>query len=405
MAANATFHPTSDNISLDLKELSHWRSFPAAQQPQWHDPELAAAAVQALLVMPNLASPDEIDELSGELARTARGEQWVVQAGDCAEDPAHHAALQLDPKLALLAAMAEAMSERSGQPVLRVGRLAGQFAKPRSQADEVIGELRLPAFRGLLINGAEPELTARRHDAARLLAGYRAAAGIMDFLRSRTPRNWTSHDALVLDYELPLARRQPDGRLMLTSTHWPWIGERTRQLDGTHVRLLASISNPVACKVGPGISQADLLALCARLDPLRQPGRLTLIARQGADLTAERLPGLVEAVRAAGHPVIWLCDPMHGNTVRAPSGYKSRVLSTVCREIAEFRAAVRVGGGVAGGLHLEVSADEVNECVWSVEELTGLDGSRYGSLCDPRLNKEQAMAAVRTWTDWEVSAW
>jgi 3-deoxy-7-phosphoheptulonate synthase len=402
MAANATFDSTLDCASLRPEELDYWRSFPAAQQPRWEDPELAAEVVRTLTGLPALAAPEEIDELSRQLADTARGERWIVQAGDCAEDPEHRNPTDLNPKIALLAALAE---ELAGRPVIQVGRLAGQFAKPRSQPNETIGQRRLPAFRGLLINGAEPDPAARRHDADRLADGYRAAAAIMTFLRSRNARIWTSHDALALDYELPLVRRQPDGRLLLTSTHWPWIGERTRQLEGAHVHLLASISNPIACKVGPAVSRSELLALCDRLDPRREPGRLTLIARLGAGVTSKRLAGLVESVGAAGHPVIWLCDPMHGNTLRAPSGYKSRVLSTVCREIVEFRAAVQIGGGVAGGLHLEVTPDRVNECVWSAEELAGLDGSGYRSLCDPRLNAEQAVAAARCWTAEQAAPW
>lgn len=398
MTAQATIDSTLNRPGLTDQQLLDWRELAAAQQPDWADPALAARTVAELAGLPGLVGADEIDALSDQLALVADGQRLVVQAGDCAEDLAHCGPADLIPKLDLLAELGRQLARGSGRPVLTVGRLAGQYAKPRSQPEEVIGDLRLPAFRGLLINGAEPDPVARRHDPRRLLAGYRAAAAASGFLRSHAPGTWTSHDALVLDYELPLLRRAADGRLLLSSTHWPWIGERTRQLDGAHLRLLAAIGNPVACKVGPNATVSDLLALCARLDPHRRPGRLTLIARQGAGVTARRLPALVTAVRAAGHPVIWLCDPMHANTVRTPSGHKSRVFDTMAAEIAQFRTAVADGGGVAGGLHLEVTADRVSECVWSSDQLAEVDGSRYGSLCDPRLNAEQASAAVRLWT-------
>jgi len=398
MTAQATIDSKLNQPGLTDQQLLEWRRLPAAQQPKWADSALAARALTELTGLPGLVGVDEIDALSDQLALVAGGQRLVVQAGDCAEDLAHSGPAELAPKLSLLAELGRQLSGGSGLPVVTVGRLAGQFAKPRSHPEEMIGDLRLPAFRGQLINGAEPDPLARRHDPRRLLAGYRAAATALSFLRSHAPGTWTSHDALVLDYELPLLRRAADGRLLLSSTHWPWIGERTRQLDGAHLRLLASIGNPVACKVGPNATANDLLALCERLDPGRRPGRLTLIARQGAGVTARRLPALVTAVRTACYPVIWLCDPMHANTVRTPSGHKSRVFDTVACEIVEFRAAVEDGGGVAGGLHLEVTPDEVTECVWSSDQLADVDGSRYSSLCDPRLNAEQALAAARQWT-------
>jgi 3-deoxy-7-phosphoheptulonate synthase len=187
-------------------------------------------------------------------------------------------------------------------------------------------------------------------------------------------------------------RRDDRGVPLLTSTHWPWIGDRTRAVDGAHVRLLASVANPVACKVGPGTRPDELRALCARLDPEREPGRLTLIARLGADRVAELLPPLVEAVRAAGHPVVWLCDPMHGNTVTDDLGRKTRLVDAVVREVAAFRAIVPAAGGVAGGLHLETTPDEVEECGWD-DFPTGT----YTSLCDPRLNPGQALAVIAAW--------
>ena len=207
---------------------------------------------------------------------------------------------------------------------------------------------------------------------------------------------WTSHEALLLDYELPMVRRQPDGGLLLGSAHWPWIGERTRQVDGAHVALLAAVDNPVACKVGPQMTPEQILALCERLDPRREPGRLTLIARMGADAVRAALPPLVRAVRAAGHPVIWLTDPMHGNTVNSPVGLKTRCVETVIREVTDFQSAVAEAGGVDGGLHLETTPDQVTECAVGESEIPGV-GEKYTSLCDPRLNPSQAVAVASAW--------
>jgi 3-deoxy-7-phosphoheptulonate synthase len=207
---------------------------------------------------------------------------------------------------------------------------------------------------------------------------------------------WTSHEALLLDYELPMLRRDSLGRLWLASTHWPWIGNRTNQIDGAHVALLASVINPVACKVGPEMDTGTLLALCERLDPQREKGRLTLISRMGAHRVADRLPPLVAAVRAAGHPVVWLSDPMHGNTVTAPNGLKTRFLDTIEREIQDFQCAVRGGGGVIGGLHLETTPDEVVECVAHSVDIDQV-GDKYTSFCDPRLNPWQAVAVISAW--------
>ena len=200
----------------------------------------------------------------------------------------------------------------------------------------------------------------------------------------------------MLDYELPQVRRDENGQLLLTSTHWPWIGERTRQVDGAHVALFAEIVNPIACKIGPTIQIDELLTLCERLDPEREMGRLTLIARMGADTVTDRLPPLVAAVRAAGHPVIWLTDPMHGNTVIAPDGLKTRLLDTIMREVEQFQCAVRAGGGVPGGLHLETTPDDVTECVRDESRMDEV-GNKYTSFCDPRLNPAHADAVVTTW--------
>ncbi|MFD5575083.1 3-deoxy-7-phosphoheptulonate synthase [Streptomyces cadmiisoli] len=387
-----------DNPVLDIG------SKPARQQPRWDDTETARRVRRHLLASPGLVAPEEVRTLRSALAEVAAGRALVVQAGDCAEDPAECTAGHVARKADLLDALAAELRAGTGRPVLRVGRMAGQFGKPRSKPTEWVGDVELPVYRGHLVNGPEPDARSRRPDPLRMLSCYRASAAVLRNLdRYRTrgrpgtgARVWTSHEALVLDYEVPLVRRDPAGALFLTSAHWPWIGDRTRQPDGAHVALLGAVANPVACKVGPGTTVEELLALCERLDPAREPGRLTLIGRMGAESVAHRLPPLVAAVRAAGHPVVWLCDPMHGNTVTAPDGRKTRYLDWIVREVRDFRGAVRAAGAVAGGLHLEATPDRVAECAAHPSD-TDRDREPYTSLCDPRLGPDQAVAVVSAW--------
>ncbi|MFF8018509.1 3-deoxy-7-phosphoheptulonate synthase [Streptomyces sp. NPDC007929] len=374
----------------------------AGQQPEWEDLSRLRRARETLAGRPGLVEAHDVETLRGQLARVSAGAAEVVQAGDCAEDPAECTAPDVARKVAVLDLLAGAMKLAGHRPVVRAGRIAGQFAKPRSQPTERLGDLELPVYRGHLVNGPAPEPEERSADPLRLVTGYMAAADIMGHLGWGRPDGighpvWTSHEALVLDYELPLLRRGADGGLLLASAHWPWIGERTRQADGPHVALLAQVLNPVAVKVGPGIDRDELLALCERLDPERTPGRLTLIVRMGARTVAERLPPLVRAVRSAGHPVVWLVDPMHGNTVVTPSGHKTRYVRTMQREVREFRAALIEEGAFPGGLHLETTPDQVTECVldeWEADRV----GKAYTSFCDPRLTVDQALDLLEAWT-------
>ncbi|MGP9020294.1 3-deoxy-7-phosphoheptulonate synthase [Streptomyces sp. BR1] len=383
---------------------TYLRTFPAAQQPDWHGRAELGRVTEELASLPPLVAAGDVDALHARLAAVAAGKAQVIQSGDCAEDWAEAGHGDVARKVGLLEMLAGVMRMASHKPVVRVGRLAGQYAKPRSRPTEVVGGVELPVYRGHMVNGPEPDPEVRRPDPTRMLTGYQTSCAVVELLgwserRGRIPYDtpvWTSHEALLLDYELPLVRRQEDGRLLLTSTHWPWIGERTRQMDGAHVALLAAVANPVACKVGPGMTVGELLALCDRLDPQRIPGRLTLIARMGADRVGERLPALVAAVRAAGHPVAWLTDPMHGNTVGAPDGLKTRLVNTVVREVVEFHHAVTGAGGVAGGMHLETTPDAVTECVTDAEGLHEV-GDKYTSFCDPRLNPRQAVAVASAW--------
>ncbi|CAL9569845.1 Phospho-2-dehydro-3-deoxyheptonate aldolase [Actinosynnema sp. ALI-1.44] len=377
----------------------------ALQQPDWDDRELVHRVRATLAARPGLVTSDEVAQLRATLALVAAGGAHVVQAGDCAEDPAECEAGYVARKAGLLDLLAGVMKMATHRPVVRIGRIAGQFAKPRSSPTEVVGGVTLPSFRGHMVNSPEPDAEGRRHDVRRVLAGYDAARTVTTLLgwggggsRPIDPPMWTSHEALLLDYEIPLLRRDHTGRTFLASTHLPWIGDRTRQVDGAHVDLLAGVANPIACKVGPSMTTDELLELTDRLDPHREPGRLTLISRMGAKLVTERLPALVAAVRAAGHPVIWLCDPMHGNTALTPDGLKTRYVETVVTEIERFQLVLRAEGGVAGGLHLETTPDDVTECAY---DESGADrvSDKYTSYCDPRLNPDQAVAAVAAWTE------
>ncbi|MFC8825333.1 3-deoxy-7-phosphoheptulonate synthase [Streptomyces sp. NPDC057137] len=389
-----------DDVPRDI------RSRVALQQPRWDDEALLRRVRDDLAGRPAVVTAADVRILRAHLSQVATGHAQVIQAGDCAEDPAECSRGYVVRKSAVLDLLASAMKMASHKPVVRVGRIAGQFAKPRSKPTERVGGGELPVYRGHMINGPEPDPESRRADPRRMLLCYQAARDAVNNLDWYLPAErtriespvWTSHEALVLDYELPLLRRDPAGQLLLTSTHWPWIGERTRQPDGAHVALLSRVINPVACKVGPSMTSQELLRLCDVLDPGRRGGRLTLIARMGDRFVDERLPGLVAAVRAAGHPVIWLSDPMHGNTVTAgPDGLKTRYVETIQRELLGFQAAVRAGGGAVGGVHLETTPDEVTECAHN-EAANGSVGDKYTTFCDPRLTPRQAVDVLSVWT-------
>ncbi|MGD0555062.1 MAG: 3-deoxy-7-phosphoheptulonate synthase [Streptosporangiaceae bacterium] len=383
-----------------LLETEHdFYALSASQQPDWNDHTELSTIRTKISQASYMIDPAHVDQLRLLLGDVAAGNMKIIQAGDCAEDPADRTPDRLSWKIGLIQAIAHVMRVNTGKPVLCVGRIAGQFAKPRSAAYEVVDGLELPSYRGPLVNRPEPDTEARRHDPSLLLKCHEAAAAMTSYLNgpeehAAVPLLWTSHEALVLDYELPQLHRF-DERLLLTSAHWPWVGERTRHPLGAHVALLSAIANPVASKVGPDATETDLLELCGRLDPRREPGRLTLIARMGP-VASETLPPLVGAVRKAGHPAIWLCDPMHGNTVQAPGSRKTRFVEAITQEVRTFQEAVVQAGGVAGGLHLEATPDPVTECVADETELEQV-GRRYTSLCDPRLNPRQAVAVAAEW--------
>ncbi|EFV14909.1 3-deoxy-7-phosphoheptulonate synthase [Segniliparus rugosus] len=390
-------------MPLATTELS---TKPALQQPAWEDEDHIAEVREELSGFPALVGADEVRTLRELLVTVAQGRANIVQAGDCAEDLAESTAAHVARKVGMLSMLAGSMRMANHKPVLRVGRIAGQYSKPRSNHTEIVGGVELPVFRGQMVNGHAPNASDRRPDPTRLLSGYWAANRVLHHLGWRRPSSiaiieppvWTSHEALLLDYELPALRRDAEGNLVLTSTHWPWVGDRTRDIDGPHISLLARISNPVALKVGPSMTVEELLELAELLDPDRVHGRLTLISRMGATRVVDRLGPLVQAVAEAGHPVIWLCDPMHGNTAAAPNGLKTRYLTNILAEVRAFRAIVAEHGGVAGGLHLEATPEDVLESVADAEAAADpAFGEKYLTLCDPRLNLAQALEVVRAW--------
>lgn len=379
-----------------------WAGLPAAQQPDWRSHPVHQRVLQRLTTAPALVDLAGVRLARTALAAVSAESARLLQIGDCAEAFADCTPSRITDKIAAMNRVADAFSSRVGQEVVRVGRLAGQFAKPRSQPTEIVDGVTLPAFRGHLVNSEKAHPAARRHNPVRMLRAYRlgrTAMGVLDAERARGDHPalgpWSSHDALVIDYEGALVRCDPDtGERFLGSTHFPWVGERTRQVDHAHVRLLASVVNPVACKIGPDTSPDDVVALCAALDPDRTPGRLTLIVRMGRARIAEALPPLTRAVKRAGHPVVWLSDPMHGNTVRLGDGRKTRYLPDVVAETNDFTRLLEKARLHPGGLHLEAGAAGITECVGGAVPDEAALHRNYTTLCDPRLNLDQALELV-----------
>ncbi|WP_079102749.1 3-deoxy-7-phosphoheptulonate synthase [Streptomyces sp. TP-A0356] len=402
---SSPYPPPGDGTApAQAAEPGAWPPAPAPGQPEWSDPVRAAAVRAELTRLPGLVTWEETEALRLLLARAAAGEYQVIQAGDRAEDPAECDPAAVAPKARLLDALAGIMEVNTGRPVVRIGSLAGQFALPHDSPTERVEGVELPVYRGHLVNRPEPDADARRARAEHMLGCRTAARRATVFLRERADGRgrpsgapvWTSHEALVLDYELPFLRRTPTGRTLLTSTHLPWLGERTRRPDGAHARTLALTANPLACEVGPGTAPGELLRLCSVLDPGREPGRLTLVSRMGAARVASELPRLVTAVREAGYPAAWLCDPMGGNTLTARSGHRTRLVSVLIEEVVAFQRVVAEADGVAAGLRLETTPDSVTECAWGVVDVDRV-AERYTSLCGPRLNPQQAFTVTGAW--------
>ena len=360
-----------------------WRACLARQQPAWPDRAALEEVLAELSRQPALVTLADIDALTARLAEAQRGDALLLQAGDCAE--------RLSDTPADTRAMADLVDGLAGEigaemamPVVRIGRIAGQFAKPRSHALERRGEGALPVWRGDSVNDMAFEASARPPDPRRLLAAYDHAAGSLQSLGGTL---FTSHEALLLPFEQALIRcEEASGRWFAGSAHFLWIGARTLFSTSAHVELLRGLANPIGLKCGPDLASDDLLAILDRLNPNREAGRITLIARMGKDRVESALIPLLRAVRRSGHPVLWCCDPMHGNTMRAADGVKRRDMARIAAEACAFVDIVKAEGAHAGGLHLEITHRAVSEC----------DGAGSRDDCrDPRLNPDQALEIAR----------
>jgi 3-deoxy-7-phosphoheptulonate synthase len=438
--------PPAQELALPPGMTPSWHGRSAAQQPDWPDPARVEQVLAELAGLPPLVFAGECDLLRDRLAAVSRGEAFVLQGGDCAETFAGARADAVRAKLQTILQMAVVLTYGASVPVVKIGRLAGQFAKPRSTLTETRDGVELPAYRGDAINGFEFTAAARTHDPERMLRAYHCAAVTLnlcrafttggyadlhqvhawnrDFVRNspsgqryerlageidralsfmracgieseelRTVEFYSSHEALLLPYEQALTRIDSrTGTAYDVSAHFLWIGERTRAIDGAHVEFAAGIRNPIGVKVGPDATPDDLCALIRRLSPDGEPGRLTLITRLGASRIRTALPPLISAVQAEGIPVAWVCDPMHGNTFEAPSGHKTRRLQDVLDEVQGFFEVHRSIGTHPGGIHIEFTGDNVTECVGGSHEIIPEDlHQRYETACDPRLNRSQAL--------------
>jgi len=418
---------------------------PAAQQPDWPDAAQVAHVRTVLESVPPVTLPPEVDRLQDRLAAVARGEAFLLQGGDCAETFVDNTEPHIRATIRTLLQMAIVLTYGASLPVVKVGRIAGQYAKPRSAPLDSLG---LQSYRGDIVNGIAPHPAARIADPARMVRAYANAGAAMNLVRALTAtgmadltmvHDWNkdfvrtsrageryetlateieralrfmdacgvedyqmhttefyaSHEALLLDYERSLLRLDTRGehpRLYDLSAHFLWIGERTRQLDGAHIALAALMANPIGLKIGPTITPELAVEYVDRLDPQGTPGRLTLISRMGNGKVRDVLPGIVEKVEASGHKVIWQCDPMHGNTVESTTGYKTRHFDRIVDEVQGFFEVHAGLGTHPGGIHVEVTGEDVTECLGGAQEISDADlGGRYETSCDPRLNTQQSL--------------
>lgn len=425
--------------------LDIWRTLPIAQQPTWSEHPQYAKSVSELGSRPPLVFAGEVDVLRERLAEAAQGRAFLLQGGDCAETFDGATADKISARVKTILQMAVVLTYGASMPVIKMGRMAGQFAKPRSSNDETRDGVTLPAFRGDIVNGYEFTPESRAHDPRRMVEAYNTSSATLNLIRAftqggfadlRSVHSWNagfmanpahtayeqlageidravrfmdacgadfealkrteffaSHEALLLDYERALTRT--DSRTELpydTSGHFLWIGERTRQLDGAHVDFLSRVRNPIGVKLGPTTSPEDALALIDKLDPNREPGRLTFITRMGAKNIREKLPNLVEKVTASGAQVLWVTDLMHGNTVTSENGYKTRKFDDVMDEVRGFFEVHDSLGTYPGGLHVEMTGDDVAECLGGADPIRQEQfDDLYESVCDPRLNHKQSL--------------
>ncbi|MGC0363334.1 3-deoxy-7-phosphoheptulonate synthase [Rhodococcus sp. 27YEA15] len=376
-----------------------------SQQPDWDTHPDRVHAVSELSTHKPLVRIEDFDELYRQLEQVANGGAHVLQIGDCAENLAEDSAAHHLRKTDFLALMSRKLGGSAAVPVVGIGRIGGQFAKPRTNPTEMIGNVELPSFKGELINSPDATVSGRAHDPLRMVSVRNASRHAIDHLAEvrrgtghDTMGPWSSHEALVLDYERPQIRENNKGIRYLTSTHVPWIGNRTRSLDSAHVALMASVANPVGIKIGPETTAESIVALCHSIDPDRISGRLTLIARLGNGTVESVLPALVRAVQNAGHNPIWLCDPLHGNTLSASNGVKTRRLADAISEVQQFCTSFDASGARPSGLHLETASHHVTECTGAGVVESDLLSSTYETLCDPRLNPEQTEQVISAFT-------
>ncbi len=429
--------------------IDSWREFPVQQQPQYNDAATLTQAEAKLKGLPPITSPEEARALKAELAMAAEGKAFLLQGGDCAESFAEFNEQNLRNFLRVMLQMTMALMYGAGRPVVKVGRVAGQFAKPRSGNTETLGGTELPSYRGDMVNGMEFDAASRVADPERLLQAYYQSGVTLNFLRSlakggyaaldhiskwnmdfvvespqgrhfneivqrindclnfiratgmdtgqmaqlREATFYTSHEGLLLGYESALTRfDEVSEEYYACSAHMLWIGDRTRQTDGAHVEFLRGVANPIGCKVGNSMTVDDLLRLCDILNPKNEAGRLTLISRMGADKVGAQLPPLVRAVKEHGKSVVWSCDPMHGNTIKSPTGYKTRKFTDILSEVRNFFAVHHAEGTHASGVHFEMTGQDVTECLGGAQAISELQLSdRYHTHCDPRLNASQSL--------------
>jgi 3-deoxy-7-phosphoheptulonate synthase len=428
---------------------SSWHDRPAAQQPRWPDQSSLDRAVAELSAMPPLVFAGEARRLRAALAQVAAGRAFLLQAGDCAESFLEFSADSIRDKLRVVLQMAVVLTYGAGVPVVKVGRIAGQFAKPRSADTEMVADVELESFRGHMVNSEVADPAGRVPDPCRLVAAYHQSASTLNLLRAFTTggfadlsqvHQWnqqfvassdegrryeqmaaeidralrfmaacgidltteaslhqveyfTSHEALILPYEEALTRVDSlTGDAYDCSAHMVWVGERTRQLDGAHVEFVSGIHNPLGVKLGPTATPDEVVALCERLDPDHTPGRLTLITRMGAAKVADVLPPILEAVTRTGRAVVWACDPMHGNTFVSDGGHKTRRFDDILAEIRGFFSAHGQAGTWPGGVHVELTGDDVTECLGGFGDIVENQlHERYTTMCDPRLNARQSI--------------
>jgi 3-deoxy-7-phosphoheptulonate synthase len=434
-----------------------WKILPAEQQPDWEKSEAYSKVISEISGYPPLVFAGEVRALKQQLGDAAQGNGFLIQGGDCAETFDDFRADSIRDKLKIILQMSVVLTYGASCNVVKLGRIAGQFAKPRSANTETRDGIELPSYRGDAVNNINFNEDSRKQNPKRLLRTYNQSAATLNLLRAFTTGGFadlnkvhvwnqefiaqspqgkryeeiansiddalifmkavginsdntsalklaeffTSHEALLLGYEHALTRQDSlTGKWYNCSAHFLWIGDRTRQPNGAHVEFLSGVDNPIGIKVGPTINEEELITLCEKLNPENEWGKLTLISRMGADTVRSKLPPLIKTIKESGQNVLWVCDPMHGNTYKTDNGYKTRHFDTILEELEHFFAIHRAEETIPGGVHFELTGDNVTECLGGAREISDSDlNSRYETACDPRLNNEQSLELAFLVTD------